>query len=66
VDATVVVKFVVTESGEVSDVTVVRGHPMFDAAVVSAVRTWRFKPAIYEGRPIRVYRVARFPFKLKT
>jgi protein TonB len=62
----VVVKYVVTESGEVTNVKVVRGHPMFDAAVLAAVRTWRFKPAALDGRPIAIFRVARFPFKLKT
>jgi periplasmic protein TonB len=66
IEAVVVVKFVVTESGEVTGVTIVRGHPMFDAAVLAAVRTWRYRPAIYEGRPIRVYRTAKLPFKLKT
>ena len=66
IEATVVVKFVVTESGDVTGVTIVRGHPMFDAAVLAAVRSWRYQPAMFEGRPIRVYRVARIPFKLKT
>ena len=66
VEATVVVKFVVTEAGEVTQITIVRGHPMFDAAVLAAVKTWRYKPALVEGRPIQVYRVARIPFKLKT
>jgi protein TonB len=66
IEATVVVKFVVTESGDVTNVTVVRGHPMFDAVVLATVRGWRYKPAIFEGRPIRVFRVARIPFKLRT
>jgi protein TonB len=66
VEATVVVKFVVTESGEVTQVTVVRGHPLFDAAVVAAVRSWRYRPALVEGRPTAVYRVARIPFRLRT
>lgn len=66
VEATVVVKFVVTESGEVTNVTIVRGHPMFDALVLSTVRGWRYKPAVADGRPISVFRIARIPFKLKT
>lgn len=66
VEATVVVRFVVTESGDVANVTVVRGHPLFDAAVVAAVKSWHFKPAMVDGRPVAVFQTARFPFKLKT
>ena len=66
VEAIVVVKFVVTESGEVTSVSIVRGHPLFDATVLSAMRSWRYKPAMADGRPIAVYRVFKFPFKLKT
>jgi periplasmic protein TonB len=66
VEAVVIVKFVVTETGEVANVTVVRGHPMFDATVLAMVKSWRFKPAIADGKPIAVYRMVRFPFKFKT
>jgi periplasmic protein TonB len=66
VEATVVVKFVVTEAGDVTNVVIVRGHPLFDEAVLSAIRSWRYKPALFEGRPIPVYRVVRIPFKIKT
>ena len=66
IEATVTVKFVVTESGEVTAVQIVRGHPLFDAAVLAAVRTWRYRPAVHEGRPIRVYRVAKIPFRIRT
>ena len=65
VEATVVVKFVVGEGGEVTNVSIMRGHPLFDAAVLAAVRSWRYRPAMFQGHPIQVYRVARIPFKLK-
>jgi len=65
IQATVVVKFVVTENGEVTNVTIVRGHPMFDAVVLATVRTWRFSPAMVDGKPISVYRSVRIPFKIK-
>jgi periplasmic protein TonB len=66
IEATVVVKFVVTETGDVSNVVIVKGHPLFDAAVLAAIRAWRFRPALFEGRPIPVFRVVRIPFKIKT
>lgn len=63
VQAVVTVKYVVTEDGTVTDVTVVRGHPMLDAEVVRAVRAWRFAPATLDGRPVRVTRYAKLPFR---
>jgi protein TonB len=65
IEATITVKFVVTESGDVTDVRVLRGHPLFDAAVIEAVRGWKYKPAMFEGKPIRVYRVVKIPFQLR-
>lgn len=66
VEATVVVKFVVSETGEVTSVSIVRGHPLFDASVLSTMRAWRYKPAMADGRPIAVFRVFKFPFKIKS
>ncbi|HSN97633.1 MAG TPA: energy transducer TonB, partial [Candidatus Nanopelagicales bacterium] len=66
VEATVVVKFVITETGQVTNVQVVRGHPLFDAAVLATVRTWRFKPALdRDGRPVSIVKTVRIPFKAK-
>ncbi len=66
VEAVVVVKYVVSETGTVQNITVVRGHPLFDAAVLAAMRSWRFTPAMVDGRPVAVFRTFKFPFKLKT
>jgi protein TonB len=66
IEATVVVKFVITESGQVTNVKIVRGHPMFDAAVLAAVQGWRYRPAIYQGKPISTFKVVRIPFKIRT
>lgn len=64
-EAVVVVRFVVAEDGSVDELRVVRGHPSFDAVVLGAVRGWRFSPATLEGRPIRLARVAKIPFRLR-
>jgi len=66
VEGTVVVKYVVTETGAVTGVQVVRGPPELHAACIAAVQAWRFKPALRDGVPIAVSRVARFPFRIKT
>ncbi|MFY1828063.1 TonB family protein [Myxococcus fulvus] len=62
----VVLKLVVTERGEVRDVTVLRGEEPFVSAAMRAVSTWRYQPALLEGRPISVYRVVKVPFRLRN
>jgi protein TonB len=65
VAASVVVRFRVTASREVTNVAIVRGHPLFDAVVLAAVRTWRYQPAVFEGRPVAVFKHVRIPFTIK-
>jgi protein TonB len=66
VEAMVIAKIVVTESGAVGSIEILRGHPAFDDAVRAALRTWRFTPAMVEGRPTAVYRIIRVPFRLNN
>jgi len=44
------VKFVVGDSGQVEDVKIVKGHPLFDEVVLAAVRGWTFEPATARGQ----------------
>ncbi|AKF83571.1 protein kinase [Myxococcus fulvus 124B02] len=62
----VVLKLVVTERGEVRDVTVMRGEEPFVSAAMRAVSTWRYQPALLEGRPVSVYRIVKVPFRLRN
>lgn len=66
VDMVVVVKFVVTETGAVEDITFVRGHQTLDAAVREALAKWTFTPGTLDGKPVRVVRLLKFPFHLRT
>jgi protein TonB len=66
IEAVVVVKFIVTETGEVLEPKVVKGHPMFDSLVLDAVRTWTFRPATLDGMPVRMARLVKIPFRLKA
>jgi hypothetical protein len=36
------------------------------AAVVEAVKRWKYQPATFEGRPVATWRTAAFPFRLKS
>jgi TonB family protein len=50
----VMCEIVVDETGAVTEVKVVRSVPMLDAAAAAAVRTWRFNPAVVDGRAVPV------------
>ena len=54
----------ILRDGTVGDVRVTRGNPMLAKAAVAAVRRWRFKPAVYQGRPIAVIMPIVVEFKL--
>ncbi len=59
----VLVRFVVTEAGEVQDVSVAEsGGKAVDDVVVSAVRSWKFKPATKQGTRVKVQVVFKQTF----
>lgn len=65
-EGVVVLKFVVTESGAVSNIQVLKGEPPFVDAALAAVRTWRFqRPAMLDGAPVPVFRVVPIRFKVR-
>jgi periplasmic protein TonB len=67
IEGTVVVDYVVTEKGEVTDVKAVKGPPELFAVCVTAVKSWKFMPALTkDGKAIAAHRRARFPFRIKT
>jgi TonB family protein len=56
IDGVVILEAVVTASGDVTDVAVLKSvHPLLDAAAVRAVRQWRYSPATKNGSPVSVY-----------
>lgn len=65
IEALVVVKFIVSETGAVEELKIVKGHPLFDDAVLATVRTWTFQPATLEGKTVRMARMVKIPFRLK-
>jgi len=52
----VIVEAIIDEQGNVTNARVLKGLPMgLDKAAVEAIQTWKFKPAVFEGRPVSVY-----------
>jgi TonB family protein len=51
-EGTVVLKAVVDDSGKVTGVRVVEGNPTLAAAALSAVKHWRYRPYIRNGKAL--------------
>jgi TonB family protein len=58
----VLVKILVSETGDVANVEVLSGDPVFADAAVSAVKKWKFKPFIKNGKPVQVSTKLPFNF----
>jgi protein TonB len=67
VEGTVVVRWVVTETGKVTDVRVLKGPPELHAVCVAAVKAMCFKPGRDADGVARSFtRIKKFRFKLRT
>jgi TonB family protein len=56
------VKVLVSETGDVESVEVIRGDPILAKAAVSAAKKWKFKPFIRGGKPVKVATQIPFDF----
>jgi protein TonB len=64
VQGTVTFKFTITESGAVTDIMLVRGHPLLVAAAKDALEQWTYKPFEENGQAISVRTSVDIPFRL--
>lgn len=64
---TVVLSLTLGVDGAVENLAIAQssGFSRLDAAARDAVRTWRWKPTIRDGRPVRVRGVVEIPFVLR-
>jgi len=67
IQGTVKLLVTVTKEGEVGAVEVARssGDPRLDSAAVSAVKKWRYRPAVQDGIPRQVDTYASITFSLE-
>ena len=52
VEGVVILELIVGQTGDVSEVTVLRSVPMLDAAAVDAVKQWQYVPTLLNGEPV--------------
>lgn len=66
IDGKVTVRAVIAPDGNVESVEVFAStNPLFDQAAVDAVRKWRYRPALMNGRPVRVYFSVVVSFRIR-
>jgi protein TonB len=54
-EGTVVLKVLVDREGRVEEVLLERSSPMFDDAAITAIRQWRFSPALMGHEPVAAW-----------
>jgi TonB family protein len=65
VQGNVTLECVIGEDGRVSEIAVVRGHPLLDAAAFEAVRQWRYVPSLLNGVRVSVVLIVVVDFRLR-
>ena len=68
VEGTVILSLLVSENGDVANVKVLRGaggSSGLNEAAVSSARKWKFRPAVKEGKRVRVWVTYPIVFKLQ-
>jgi protein TonB len=66
-EGTVVAEIKIDEKGRIESARATQGSgsPLLDDAALAAVRSWRYRPALLDGRPVASVRRVRFVFKLE-
>jgi TonB family protein len=52
----------ITETGDVSVLDVIRGHPLLDELAKTAVEQWKYRPVVINGRPVPTIKVVTVSF----
>lgn len=64
----VIVQFLVTKKGDVTQVKIIKANPQglgFEEEATKAVKSWKFKPAINNGQPVNIWVTQPVRFMLK-
>lgn len=62
----VTMNVLISESGNVEDVEIIESRPeeIFDLKADSTIRRWKFEPATYNGKKVKVWAMQKIVFKL--
>jgi TonB family protein len=64
-DGTVILEAIIDSAGKVTNVRILKGQPFgLSEKAGDAVKQWTFKPATFEGQPVKVYYVLTVNYKV--
>ena len=64
--AFVIIEAIIDERGNVTNARVLKGLPMgLDRSALEAVQKWKFKPATFQGRAVKVYYTLTVNFQVQ-
>jgi TonB family protein len=61
----VVMQAIISKDGTIENLHVLKGHRLLRGAATSAVRTWRYRPYLVNGRPVEVATIVKVGFTLQ-
>jgi TonB family protein len=64
IEGMVELEAVVAVNGSVAKVTIVSGNPLLTGPSSDALRRWKFKPFVEDGKPVQILAPVTFAFKL--
>lgn len=56
---------IISRTGEITELSLISGHPMLAPAAIDAVRRWRYRPFLLNGEPIEVETSVTVNFQLQ-
>lgn len=66
-EGSVTVESIINQRGEVENAKILQGLPLgLDQTALAAVKTWKFKPALKDGQPVKVYYVLKVNFRAES
>ena len=63
IEGSVILDATIGEDGKVRDLKVLDGHPVLARAAVDAVKQWRYRPYMLNGKPIAMQEQITVSFK---
>ena len=65
IEGTVTLRVRITKTGDVGELTVVKGDPALTAEAVRAAQQWRYTPCLVESKPVDVVTTLYVGFSLR-
>ena len=66
-EGSVTVESIINSAGDVENAKILKGLPLgLDQMALAAVKTWKFKPALQDGKPVKVHYVLKVNFRAES